>query len=189
MSFEEIIRKEAQEKGNKAIAKKYGVSVRTIQRWKKSLPEKYKRVRPNPADLQKGTNKQLAKKYNVSTRTITRWRNEGIPDYFNTVGKIKITRKKAYKKIKTVKPIKMAIGWVKYREYILDKFGRWVDGGGALYASTHARPDNKYGREKIVREREQMMRNMETAQYGQHKRKAYYEILDYGIRTYTRGKK
>lgn len=65
---------------NKELAKIYGVSERTIYRWKnKAKKETGERVRkptrPRVSTLQKfkGTRKELAKKYGVSERTVYRW--------------------------------------------------------------------------------------------------------------------
>ena len=68
---------------NKELAKLYGVSERTIYRWKaKARKETGVKVstpkRPRVSTLKKfkGTRKQLAKKYNVSERTVYRWLNQ-----------------------------------------------------------------------------------------------------------------
>ena len=65
---------------NKELAKIYGVSERTIYRWKnKAKKETGERVRkptrPRVSTLQKfkGTRKELAKRYGVSERTAYRW--------------------------------------------------------------------------------------------------------------------
>lgn len=65
---------------SKELAKSYGVSERTIYRWKakarkESGVKPKKPTRPRPATLQnfKGTRKELAKKYGVSERTAYRW--------------------------------------------------------------------------------------------------------------------
>ena len=65
---------------NKQIASAYGVSERTVYRWKnKAMKETGARVkkptRPRVSTLQKfkGTRKELAKKYGVSERTAYRW--------------------------------------------------------------------------------------------------------------------
>lgn len=65
---------------NKELAKVYGVSERTIYRWKnKAKKETGERVRkptrPRVSTLQKfkGTRKELAKRYGVSERTAYRW--------------------------------------------------------------------------------------------------------------------
>lgn len=65
---------------NKELAKLYGVSERTIYRWKaKARKEAGVKVstpkRPRVSTLKKfkGTRKQLAEKYNVSIRTVYRW--------------------------------------------------------------------------------------------------------------------
>lgn len=65
---------------NKELAKSYGVSERTIYRWKNKArietgERKKKPTRPRLKTLEtfKGTRKQLAKKYGVSERTAYRW--------------------------------------------------------------------------------------------------------------------
>lgn len=65
---------------NKELAKSYGVSERTIYRWKnkakKETGAKVRRpTRPRVSTLQKftGTRKELAKRYGVSERTAYRW--------------------------------------------------------------------------------------------------------------------
>lgn len=65
---------------NKELAKAYGVSERTIYRWKNKArietgERKKKPTRPRLKTLEtfKGTRKQLAKKYGVSERTAYRW--------------------------------------------------------------------------------------------------------------------
>lgn len=65
---------------NKELAKIYGVSERTIYRWKNKAQKETgakpkKATRPRLSTLQKfkGTRKELAKKYNVSERTAYRW--------------------------------------------------------------------------------------------------------------------
>lgn len=74
---------------NKELAKSWGVSERTIYRWKNKAKTETgarskKPTRPRLKTLQtfKGTRKELAKKYNVSERTAYRWlqqaRNNGV---------------------------------------------------------------------------------------------------------------
>lgn len=65
---------------NKELAKIYGVSERTIYRWKNKAKAETgakpkKPTRPRTSTLQKftGTRKELAKKYGVSERTAYRW--------------------------------------------------------------------------------------------------------------------
>lgn len=65
---------------NKELSKIYGVSERTIYRWKSKAKAETgarskKPTRPRASTLQKfkGTRKELAKKYNVSERTAYRW--------------------------------------------------------------------------------------------------------------------
>ena len=65
---------------NKELAKSYGVSERTIYRWKNKArietgERKKKPTRPRLKTLEtfKGARKQLAKKYGVSERTVYRW--------------------------------------------------------------------------------------------------------------------
>lgn len=71
----------------KQLAKKYGVSERTIYRWLNKAKEKGTEIEsrqqrsryPGPAILdEQGTNKELADKYGVSTRTISRWRSRAL---------------------------------------------------------------------------------------------------------------
>ena len=68
---------------NKELSKAYGVSERTIYRWKSKAKAETgararKAPRPRPSTLQKfkGTRKELAKKYGVSERTVYRWLNK-----------------------------------------------------------------------------------------------------------------
>lgn len=65
---------------NKELAKSYGVSERTIYRWKSKAKTETgararKPTRPRASTLErfKGTRKELAKKYGVSERTAYRW--------------------------------------------------------------------------------------------------------------------
>ena len=65
---------------NKELSKIYGVSERTIYRWKSKAKAETgarskKPTRPRASTLQKfkGTRKELAKKYGVSERTAYRW--------------------------------------------------------------------------------------------------------------------
>lgn len=65
---------------NKELANIYGVSERTIYRWKQKAfketgakPRKPKRPRTSTLQKFKGTRKELAKKYGVSERTAYRW--------------------------------------------------------------------------------------------------------------------
>lgn len=67
---------------NKEIAKSWGVSERTIYRWKeKARIETGEKKRTNRPPLSKiakfkGTRKELAEKYNISERTAYRWLNK-----------------------------------------------------------------------------------------------------------------
>lgn len=71
----------------KQLAKRYGVSERTIYRWINKAKEKGTEIQsrekrskyPGASILdEQGTNKEIADRYGVSTRTITRWRSRAI---------------------------------------------------------------------------------------------------------------
>lgn len=66
---------------NKEIAKSWGVSERTIYRWKEKARIETGEKRTNKPPLSKiakfkGTRKELAEKYNISERTAYRWLNK-----------------------------------------------------------------------------------------------------------------
>lgn len=96
---------------NKELSKAYGVSERTIYRWKSKAKAETgararKTPRPRPSTLQKfkGTRKELAKKYGVSERTVYRWLNKAKEKGYEIESRQKKKEKDLFREFPKIEP-------------------------------------------------------------------------------------